>query len=79
MTSRGPGFLPDIVENPGLKVDFVYRQGLDLFGQPFEIKAEARNILGRDNFEYQSNGTNRIEINTYEVGQSFSFSISTEF
>ncbi|MFN4113140.1 MAG: TonB-dependent receptor domain-containing protein [Sphingomonadaceae bacterium] len=79
VTSRGTGFLPDIVEDPGLKVDFVYRQGLDLFGRPFEIKAEARNIFGRDNFEFQSNGTNRIEINTYRVGQSFSFSISTEF
>ncbi|WP_324263059.1 TonB-dependent receptor [Altererythrobacter sp. H2] len=79
VTSRGTGFLPDIVEDPGLKVDLVYRQGLDLFGQPFEIKAEARNLFGRDNFEYQSNGTNRIEINTYQVGQSFSFSVSTEF
>lgn len=79
VTSRGTAALPDIIENPGLKVDFVYRQALDLFGQEFEIKAEARNIFGRDNFEYQTNGTNRIEINTYEVGQSFSFSVSTEF
>ena len=79
VTSRGTASLPDIVEDPGLRVDFVYRQEFDLFKQPFEIKAEARNIFGRDHFEFQSNGTNRIEINTYEVGQSFSLSISTEF
>lgn len=79
VTSRGTAALPDIVENPGLKVDFVYRQAVPLFGREYELKAEARNIFGRDNFEYQSNGTNRIEINTYEVGQSFALSVSTEF
>lgn len=79
VTSRGTAALPDVVENPGLKVDFVYRQAVPLFGREFEFKAEARNIFGRDNFEYQSNGTNRIEINTYEVGQSFALSVSTEF
>ena len=70
---------PDIVEDPGLTVDFVARRELPLFGQPFELKLEARNIFGRDNFEFQTNGTNRIEINSYEVGRSYSFSISTEF
>ncbi|NMW32120.1 TonB-dependent receptor [Altererythrobacter sp. RZ02] len=79
VTSRGTAQLPDIVEDPGLTVDFVVRQEVDLLKRPFELKFEARNIFGRDNFEFQSNGTNRIEINTYEVGQSFSFSVSTEF
>lgn len=79
MTARGTSNLPDIVEDPGLRVDFVYRQELDLFSRPVELKLEARNIFGRDHFEYQSNGTNRIEINTYEVGQSFALSLSTEF
>ncbi len=79
VTSRGTSQLPDIVENPGLTVDFVARAELGLFGQPFEVKAEARNIFGRGNFEYQSNGTNRIEVNSYDVGQSFSLSIATEF
>ncbi len=79
VTSRGTSSLPDIVEDPGLTVDFVYRQGLALAGVPLELKAEARNIFGRDNFEFQSNGTNRIEINSYEVGQSFSLSLSAKF
>lgn len=79
VTSRGTAALPDIVEDTGLTVDFVYRQEFNLFGFPLKLKAEARNIFGRDNFEFQSNGTNRIDINTYEVGQSFSLSLSTEF
>lgn len=79
VTSRGTAALPDIVEDPGLSLDFVARQEIKLGSRPFEVKFEARNIFGRDNFEFQSNGTNRIEINTYEVGQSLSLSISTEF
>lgn len=79
VTSRGTSNLPDIVEDPGLRLDFVARQAVDLAGQPFEVKFEARNITGRDNFEFQSNGANRIEVNTYDVGRSFSLSVSTEF
>ncbi|MDC0886823.1 TonB-dependent receptor [Altererythrobacter sp.] len=79
VTSRGAGGLPDIVEDPGFRLDFVVRQGIDLFKVPLELKLEARNITGRDNFEFLSTGTNRIEVNTYEVGRSFSFSVSAEF
>ena len=79
VTSRGTASLPDIVEDPGLRLDLVYRQGFELGGLPLELKLEGRNLTGRDNFEFQSNGTNRIEINTYEVGTSFSASLSAEF
>lgn len=79
VTSRGTTGLPDIVENPGLTLDLVMRQGLSLFGVESELKLEARNILGRDNFEYQTNGVDRIEINTYAVGTSVSASLSIDF
>ncbi|MFC3101881.1 TonB-dependent receptor domain-containing protein [Altererythrobacter lauratis] len=79
VTSRGTGTLPDIVENPGFKLDLVMRQGLNFFGTEAELKLQARNILGRDNFEYQTDGINRLEINTYNVGTSFSASISFDF
>jgi TonB-dependent receptor len=79
VTSRGVLDLPDIYEDPGLRVDLVYRQGLTLAGVPLELKLEARNLTGRDNFEYQDNGVRRIDINSYEVGRSFSASISAEF
>ena len=79
VTSRGTAFLPDIVEDPGFRLDLVYRQGLDLLGVPLELKLEARNLTGRDHEEFQTNGTNRVEINSYEVGRSFSASLSAEF
>jgi len=79
VTSRGPVGLPDIIENPGLTLDFVAREGVEFMGQAVELKFEARNITGRDHQEYQSNGTNRIEINTYDVGRSFAASASVKF
>lgn len=78
VTSRGFQ-RPDVVEDPGLTVDFVARSEVNAFGRPFEIDFEVRNIFGRDNFEFQANDANRIEINTYRVGTSFSLGISTEF
>ncbi|RDC60854.1 hypothetical protein HME9302_02070 [Alteripontixanthobacter maritimus] len=79
VTSRGTNALPDIVEEPGLQVDLVGRQLATLFGREFEVKAEIRNIFGRDFEEFQSNGTDRIEINSYERGTAFSLSVSAEF
>ncbi len=79
VTSRGTAQLPDIVEDPGLRLDIVARQGIELLGTDLELKLEARNITGRDHFEYQSNGTNRIDINSYQVGRSYSFSVSAAF
>ena len=78
VTTRG--FInPDIVENPGLTVDFVGRSEVRAFGRPFELSVEVRNIFGRDNFEYQENETGRIEINSYDVGTEFSLGIKAEF
>ena len=79
VTARGTANLPDIYEDPGLRLDLVYRQGLTLAGLPVELKLEGRNLTGRDHFEYQDNGARRIDINSYVVGRSFSASISAEF
>ena len=79
VTSRGTSGLPDIIEAPGIQVDLVARREIPLFGQPFEFKLEARNIFGENHEEFQDNGTNRIEINTYDVGRTFAISVSTEF
>ncbi|MEP3421703.1 MAG: TonB-dependent receptor [Erythrobacter sp.] len=72
------GIQPDFVEDPGLTVDFVARSEIKL-GVPMELSFEVRNIFGRDNFEFQDNGVNRLEFNTYQVGTSVSFGISADF
>ena len=79
VTSRGTSGLPDIVEDPGLRVDLVFRQGIDLFGSEAEFKFEARNIFGRGNEEFQTNGIDRFEINTFDVGTTIAGSLSLTF
>ena len=78
VTLRG-GALPDVIENPGLTVDLVGRTALKLGGVPLELSLEARNIFGRDNFEFQEINGNRAEINTFQVGTSFSVGLKAEF
>lgn len=70
---------PDVIEKPGFTIDFVAREGIRLFGADLELKAEARNITGRKHQEYQLFGTNRIDINTYDVGTSFSLGVTAKF
>jgi TonB-dependent receptor len=83
VTNRGPiqGLLrqPDIIERPGFRLDFVLRQEIPIFGVRTEFKFEARNITGQDYEEYQQSGDNRIDINSYKVGTSFSLGATIHF
>jgi outer membrane receptor protein involved in Fe transport len=78
VTLRG-GALPDVVEDPGLTLDLVARSEVKLGGVPVELSFEARNITGRDNFEFQQLGANRAEINTFDVGTSFAIGLKATF
>lgn len=78
VTLRG-GALPDVIEDPGLTVDVVARSEVKLGGLPLELSFEARNIFGRDNFEFQQVGGNRTELNTFDVGTSFAIGLKAEF
>ena len=78
VTLRG-GALPDVVEDPGLTVDLVARSEIKLGGLPLELSLEARNIFGRDNFEFQEVNGNRAELNTFDVGTSFAIGVKAEF
>lgn len=79
VTSRGTNGQPDIIEDPGLRLDFVYRNEVEFMGLPVELKFEARNITGRGHEEYQASADNRIEINTYDIGRSLSASAAVRF
>lgn len=78
VTLRG-GALPDVVEDPGLTVDVVARSEIKLGGLPLELSLEARNIFGRDNFEFQEINGFRADINTFQVGTSFAIGLKAEF
>jgi TonB-dependent receptor len=79
VTSRGPAGLPDIYESPGLRVDFVARQALRLFNTDLEAKLEVRNIFGADYKEFQERGANVVYYNRYDVGTTFSASVTVSF
>jgi outer membrane receptor for Fe3+-dicitrate len=79
VTSRGPAGLPDINESPGLMVDLVAREGIELLGRELELKFEARNLFGRGYKEFQKRDGNEVYYNRYAVGTSFSMSVSTKF
>ena len=55
------------------------RQEVPIFGVRAEFKFEARNLTGQDYEEFQQAGGNRIDINCYEVGQSFSLGATIHF
>ncbi|HEV2818112.1 MAG TPA: TonB-dependent receptor [Allosphingosinicella sp.] len=83
VTNRGPiqglARQPDFIERPGLRLDFILRQEVPLFGARAEFKFEARNLLGQDYEEFQQAGDNRIDINSYTLGQTFSLGVTVHF
>jgi len=79
VVGRGDGAFPDIIEEPGLQVDFVYRQAVDMFGLETEWKFQARNNFGQNNEEYQATEDNRVDLNTYDKGTEFQLSITAMF
>lgn len=82
VTTRGPitggAIDPDLVEQPGLTFDIVFRQGFSIMGRDFELKAEARNITGEDYRETQTG--NVVVVNQlYERGTTFALSLAAQF
>ncbi|MFT3966362.1 MAG: TonB-dependent receptor [Sphingobium sp.] len=75
---RGTG-QPDVYEYPGFNLDFVARQGIDVYGRKVDLKFEARNLTNRKYRELQSNGTNTITYNRYAPGVTVNFSASMTF
>ena len=83
VTNRGPiqgeARQPDIVEEPGLRLDLVLRQEFDFLGTPVEMKIEGRNLTGQDYEEFQQAGDTRIDVNRYDLGRTFSLGFSAKF
>ena len=70
---------PDIYESPGVRIDFVVREGVKLFKRELELKFEARNITGRRHIEFQRAGERRLDFNSFNVGRFFSLSGTMKF
>ncbi|WP_375426857.1 TonB-dependent receptor domain-containing protein [uncultured Sphingomonas sp.] len=82
-TNRGPvqsGVrLPDLIERPGIRLDFVARQGIRLpyVDKQIDLKFEARNLTGTGYREFQTfdNGQ-QVDNNRYRLGRIFSLGAS---
>ncbi|KRC82506.1 TonB-dependent receptor domain-containing protein [Sphingomonas sp. Root241] len=75
------GGLPPIVERPGVRLDFVLRQGFDVLGGEWEFKLEGRNLTGTRFVEFQDYGgtTGIADTNSYDQGRVFTIGLSTKF
>ena len=73
-TNRGPNRTPDFIESPGVELDFVWREGIDIGSKLLELKFEVRNILGTDYEETQTLGDSQLLIQTYDRGTRFNLS-----
>ena len=78
-TARGQSGAPDFVQDPGVLLDFTFRQRFSVWSQEFTLGVEARNLLGEEFDETQSRGGDVIKLNNYELGRSVSISLSTRF
>jgi outer membrane receptor protein involved in Fe transport len=79
VTNRGPSGQPDLIEKPGIRLDFVARQGLEVGGAEIEVKVEVRNITNTKYRESQRLRSSRIINNGYDIGRSFQIGVSAKF
>jgi TonB-dependent receptor len=80
VTARAPVFgQPDVEERPGLRLDFVARQGLKLWRTEAEFKLEARNLTGREYVESQKSDGYEVFYNRYDQGTTVTASITLNF
>jgi len=74
------GSLPEVIEDPGVNVDLVYRRDFEIGGTDLTLGLSGRNLLAEQHVEYQESAdVGRTNINTYDRGQTFSVSLTAKF
>jgi hypothetical protein len=71
--------IPDIVQEPGLRIDFVYRKNFTVRDVEFTGSFEARNLNGASSVEFQESGGKRFYTNAYSLGRTFSLGLTAKF
>ena len=79
ISARGRPGQPDFIQEPGTMVDLVVRKGFNLGTTEMTIGFEARNLLGEEYQEYQELGGGRVDLNRYDLGTSYSLSLTASF
>jgi outer membrane receptor protein involved in Fe transport len=78
VSARG-GALPDALQDPGVQLDLNVRKAFKVMGREFTLGFEARNLLDEDSEEFQELGGDRIDLNRFDLGRSFSISFGATF
>lgn len=78
-SARGRPGEPDLIQEPGISLDFVFRKDFDYAGREYGFAVQLRNLLGEEFLEYQEQGGNRVIINGYDLGTSGSVSLTARF
>ncbi len=79
VTQRGPNQTPDLIERPGVQLDFVLREESNIGRVPVELKFEVRNILQTGYIESQRLGNSEVFNNRYDLGTSVSLGLTAKF
>ncbi|QQQ18189.1 TonB-dependent receptor [Brevundimonas vitis] len=77
-SARGRPGEPDLIQDPGVILDFVYRKDFEWMGRDLGLSVELRNLLDEEYIEYQELGT-RVIANGYDLGRSGSISLTARF
>lgn len=75
----GPGSLPDIYEKPPISLDFTYNHPITVGGGEYQLGFNVENILNQKYQATQQLGGGRVDVDTYELGTSVSFSLKRSF
>ena len=79
VSQRGASLLPDLIERPGVRLDFVWREGIVVAGLNLDLKFEARNLTNTRYQEFQQLNASRVDYNTYALGRTFQLGASLSF
>ncbi|MDX2143255.1 MAG: TonB-dependent receptor [Rhodospirillaceae bacterium] len=71
--------LPEIIEQPPLSLDFTYSRSFDIWGGEYELGFKAENLLGDNYSATQRLGQNRVNVDRYDLGRSFSLSLKAKY
>ena len=71
--------IPNLTQDPGLRVDFVFRKDFAVWDHELTASFEARNLNGASSNEFQESNGKRFNTNTYSLGTTFSLGLTAKF
>ena len=71
--------LPAILERPPLSVDFVYNKEFVAWGGGYEVSLNIENIFGDDYEAFQEVGSDRVDVDVYDLGTVISVGLKRSF